>query len=830
MNNEEQDPNEDYLWTGAGENKDAGEIEALLAPLRQSQPLRATLRRPWLTALVLATVVSALFLAVSAAGRAPTRFVGLFEDDPVSELAMHGGSRVELDVNGGTASREMTQRIGDAMSKRGAGFVYAGDGKVVIDLPESDVDAATAWANRMAAEGRFTMHRVIENSEFMQAAHAQAKGTLVQGDIDQWFHEESGRGYVDYYLKAQDRSHIRFFFEDQVESGELTLPPNSQLVYERLALDGEWRSYLIDSRAEVSRDDIDFASTYWNPTANKPEVLIELTATGDTRFEELTAEVTGRKIAIMLDGEVMSAPTVQTTITGGTVSISMGGTDVDVMEAEANALAAVLSSEALPAEVSIDSIDYVEPSVSGGAIFAARALLASLAGLCVFAFVWPLVRFSKNSLPLVARLRGSQRRLAPAVIPALVSLASAAFVVVLGRVGLPGVGDLFSGIENVGGSASVAALGIAPFLLGIVIAEFIAWAMPAWRKLRAGSGEERKVVTHLGLALGLGLLVVQAYHLAAWLSDSVAGPDAHGFSAVAINPKFVLVALIACSSALYGLAKLISRYGLGNGYAVVAGALVLPQLPNFVGSLQALSVIDTPAFFQSFLVIAALFAAPLLARRTIKLGQGCQMPLSGVGIAPLLVFPFVLELWVVWQRYSQKEFSLPDNLAFIALAITLVSALVFSLIVIRRPQADGQTRVVAGVAGGLHKGRMLAAFALALTLPLLFSLAFNSLQGLGLDVFLSTTSFVLGSALVLDLVAEFRARWCNPELVQVWELHRPRYLGPTLDVLSNAGIDVAVRGRYLRAMLSVLGPFVPLGIMVPAHRADEAVELIRGQL
>jgi hypothetical protein len=830
MNQEEQDPNEDYLWNGEGENKDAGEIEALLAPLRQTRPLRARLRRPWLSALLLASIVSVLFLAVSAAGRAPTRFVGLFEDDAVTELAMHGGSRVELTVNGGTAGRELTQRVGDAMSERGAGFVYAGDGKVVIDLPESDVDAATAWAKRIAAEGRFTMHRVIEDSAMMRAAHAQAKGTVVQGDIDQWFHEESGKGYVDYYLKANDKSHIRYFFEDKIESGDLTLPVNSQLAYERLALDDQWRSYLIDSRAEVSRDDIASASTYWNPTSGKPEVLIELTAQGDTRFEDLTAAVTGRKIAIMIDGEVVSAPSVQTTITGGSVSISMGGNDPKVMEAEANALAAVLSSAALPAGVSIDSVEYVEPSVSGGAIFAARALLASLAGLCVFAFVWPLVRFSKNSLPLVARLRGSQRRLAPAVIPALVSLAGVAAVVALGRVGMPGLGGLFSTIDNVGGSASVAALGIAPFLLGIVIAEFIAWAVPALRKGRRGSGTERNLVTHLGLALGLGLLVVQAYHLSSWLSDISTSPNNYEFSAAEINPKHILLALIACSSALYGLAKLISRYGLGNGYAVVAGALVLPQLPHFVGSMQALSVMDTSAFFQSFLVIAALFAAPLLARRTIKLGQGRQMPLSGVGIAPLLVFPVVLDGWIALQNHGHEELSLPDNLGLIAFAVTLVSALVFTLFVIRRPQADGETRIVSGVADSLKKGRLLAAFALALALPLVFSLALQSLSGLGLDVFLSTTSFVLGAALVLDLVAEFRARWLNPELVQVWELHRPRYLVPTLDVLSSAGIDVAVRGRYLRAMLSVLGPFVPLGIWVPQHRADEALELIRGQL
>lgn len=63
-------------------------------------------------------------------------------------------------------------------------------------------------------------------------------------------------------------------------------------------------------------------------------VLISLTPEGATKLEELTTGLVGERLAIVVDGVVVSAPMVQEPITGGSVQVSG-----DLTEAEARALA-----------------------------------------------------------------------------------------------------------------------------------------------------------------------------------------------------------------------------------------------------------------------------------------------------------------------------------------------------------------------------------------------------------------------------------------------------------------------------------------------------------
>ena len=69
---------------------------------------------------------------------------------------------------------------------------------------------------------------------------------------------------------------------------------------------------------------------------------VTLTDTGATAFAELTAEASeatppANKVAVLIDGEVMSAPAVMESITGGTVQFAVDGD-----EAEAQAMGAAI--------------------------------------------------------------------------------------------------------------------------------------------------------------------------------------------------------------------------------------------------------------------------------------------------------------------------------------------------------------------------------------------------------------------------------------------------------------------------------------------------------
>jgi len=88
----------------------------------------------------------------------------------------------------------------------------------------------------------------------------------------------------------------------------------------------------------------------------RPYVSVELTPEGARRFEQLTAENIHRRLAIVIDGAIMSSPVIQSRIPGGHVQITLGaGASAEQMEREAHGLAAALSSGALSAPWQIAS-------------------------------------------------------------------------------------------------------------------------------------------------------------------------------------------------------------------------------------------------------------------------------------------------------------------------------------------------------------------------------------------------------------------------------------------------------------------------------------------
>lgn len=74
-------------------------------------------------------------------------------------------------------------------------------------------------------------------------------------------------------------------------------------------------------------------------------VSIELSEEGALRFGQATREWTRRRIAILIDDQVTSAPVVLSEIAGGRVQITMGSNDPDVQYAEATKLAGALSAD-----------------------------------------------------------------------------------------------------------------------------------------------------------------------------------------------------------------------------------------------------------------------------------------------------------------------------------------------------------------------------------------------------------------------------------------------------------------------------------------------------
>jgi preprotein translocase subunit SecD len=71
-------------------------------------------------------------------------------------------------------------------------------------------------------------------------------------------------------------------------------------------------------------------------------VMVTLSPEGSKRFEEATTEWTRRRMAILVDDVITSAPVIKTAIAGGHVSITMGASDPDRQAVDAERLASEL--------------------------------------------------------------------------------------------------------------------------------------------------------------------------------------------------------------------------------------------------------------------------------------------------------------------------------------------------------------------------------------------------------------------------------------------------------------------------------------------------------
>lgn len=137
------------------------------------------------------------------------------------------------------------------------------------------------------------------------------------------------------------------------------------------------------SRATVEGEHLVDAQPAFDSQTNEPIVSFRFNQQGAVRFGRLTQENVGRPFAIVLDNEVISAPVIREPILGGTGQISGRFTTE-----EANDLAIVLRSGALPAKLTIVEERTVGPSLGSDSIRAGViACIIGLSGVLVFMVV-----------------------------------------------------------------------------------------------------------------------------------------------------------------------------------------------------------------------------------------------------------------------------------------------------------------------------------------------------------------------------------------------------------------------------------------------------------
>ncbi|MGH7350056.1 MAG: protein translocase subunit SecD [Candidatus Rokuibacteriota bacterium] len=165
-------------------------------------------------------------------------------------------------------------------------------------------------------------------------------------------------------------------------------PPGTEILYQR-RVDKETREerkvpFLVQKKAAITGRDVATARVSIDQNTSEPYVSVDFNASGARAFADLTDASVGKRLAIVLDGNVHSAPQIRERIPSGRAQITGGFTTE-----EATDLAIVLRAGALPAPVQVLEERTVGPSLGADSIRQGIvAILASTSLVFLFMLIY----------------------------------------------------------------------------------------------------------------------------------------------------------------------------------------------------------------------------------------------------------------------------------------------------------------------------------------------------------------------------------------------------------------------------------------------------------
>ena len=179
---------------------------------------------------------------------------------------------------------------------------------------------------------------------------------------------------------------------DPEQATRETLPDSLELLVQR-RVDKETRQerripFVVQKKSVLTGADLSTARVSIDQNTGEPYVSVEFNPAGARVFAEVTEASVGRRLAIVLDGNVHSAPVIRERIPSGQAQITGGFTTE-----EATDLAIVLRAGALPAPVQVLEERTVGPSLGADSI--QRGIWSTLAaGAVVVLFMLAYYRLS----------------------------------------------------------------------------------------------------------------------------------------------------------------------------------------------------------------------------------------------------------------------------------------------------------------------------------------------------------------------------------------------------------------------------------------------------
>lgn len=287
------------------------------------------------------------------------------------EFALTTSTKTQIEEQSVTKSIEVIRNRIDEFGVSEPEIVSQGRDRIVVALPGV---------------------RDIERAKDLIGQTARLEFKMVNDDVPvqtvmSWINRASEAGIT--YVTGEGRfsdylTKLNEFLKDD-------LPEGYQIAFEKRSgtqttLDNA-APYLVENVSRLTGDALQDARVQIDQQKNEPYVGMDFKTAGARIFEEITGDNIGRRMAVILDGNVYSAPVIQTRIGGGRAQITLGTGGFNSMMSEARDLALVLRAGALPVQLDFLEQRTVGPSLGADSIVSART--ASLIG-CALVFIFIL--------------------------------------------------------------------------------------------------------------------------------------------------------------------------------------------------------------------------------------------------------------------------------------------------------------------------------------------------------------------------------------------------------------------------------------------------------
>jgi preprotein translocase subunit SecD len=270
------------------------------------------------------------------------------------------------------------------------------DRNIVVELPGLHEEDFERIKNIIGRTAQLEFKIVDDGSEYMKkVAAAVPKEGPVTVAVDPWQEDKGGATHEEVYLRATKRQDLEKYIAGL--SGDLAVPADREFGLEEAqgrteegaaSSDRYWRTHLLKKRAAVTGEYLASADVGWDEMG-RSEVLFTMNRQGAERMGRLTGENVGRKMAIVLDEKITSAPVIQSQISDrGRITLGGFGDPVRLVQ-EAKDLVAVLRSGALPAPLRKATETQIGRTLGDDAIDKAKmSILLGGAAVVLFMLVY----------------------------------------------------------------------------------------------------------------------------------------------------------------------------------------------------------------------------------------------------------------------------------------------------------------------------------------------------------------------------------------------------------------------------------------------------------